>query len=157
MTESSTWVSVRKEMKNLAVLSSAVDEFLVKIYHTLLQPRGHGEGGRLQIHRLRESSKEGQKIIRNYGKDLYGEGLTTTPNTPRSTTIDLQAKPGNPPAGDELPVSPSPVPTSLLTFARNSDLLLLEHVYLGPPIGTPLKGALDEREYVHHVGQALER
>lgn len=75
MTDSSTWVSVRKEMKNLAILFRG-DQFLVNTYHTLLQPRGATPGqaaGAKFIDFV--SSKEGQKIIRTYGKDLYGEGL----------------------------------------------------------------------------------
>ncbi len=75
MTDSSTWVSVRKEMKNLAILFRG-DQFLVNTYHTLLQPRG-ATPGQAAASKFIDfvSSKEGQKIIRTYGKDLYGEGL----------------------------------------------------------------------------------
>jgi len=75
MTDSSTWVSVRKEMKNLTILFRG-DVFLVNTYHTLLQPEGATPG---QKHASQfidfVSSAEGQKIIATFGKDLYGEGI----------------------------------------------------------------------------------
>jgi tungstate transport system substrate-binding protein len=75
MTDSSTWVSAKKEMKNLQVLFRG-DVFLVNTYHTLLQPAGATPG---QSYASRfigfVNSKEGQEIIRNYGKDLYGAGI----------------------------------------------------------------------------------
>ena len=75
MTDSSTWVSVRKEMKNLSILFRG-DVFLVNTYHTLLQPEGATPGQKyasLFIDFV--NSKEGQTIIATYGKDLYGEGI----------------------------------------------------------------------------------
>jgi len=75
MTDSSTWVSVRKEMKNLTILFRG-DVFLVNTYHTLLQPEGATPG---QKHASQfidfVSSADGQSIIANYGKELYGEGI----------------------------------------------------------------------------------
>jgi len=75
MTDSSTWVSVRKEMKYLTILFRG-DVFLVNTYHTLLQPEGATPG---QKHASQfidfVSSADGQKIIATYGKDLYGEGI----------------------------------------------------------------------------------
>jgi tungstate transport system substrate-binding protein len=75
MTDSSTWVSVKKDMKNLKVLFRG-DVFLVNTYHTLLQPEG-ATPGRTYASRFIDfvGSKEGQKIIADYGKDLYGEGI----------------------------------------------------------------------------------
>jgi tungstate transport system substrate-binding protein len=75
MTDSSTWVSVRKEMKNLTILFRG-DVFLVNTYHTLLQPEG-ATPGQKQASQFIDfvNSKEGQTIIATYGKDLYGEGI----------------------------------------------------------------------------------
>jgi tungstate transport system substrate-binding protein len=75
MTDSSTWVSARKEIKNLKILFRG-DVFLVNTYHTLCQPAGASSGQKYASQFIDYvNSKEGQKIIRNYGKDLYGEGL----------------------------------------------------------------------------------
>jgi len=75
MTDSSTWVSVRKEMKNLTILFRG-DVFLVNTYHTLLQPEG-ATPGQKQASQFIDfvNSKEGQTIIATYGKDFYGEGI----------------------------------------------------------------------------------
>ena len=75
MTDSSTWVSVRKEMKNLTILFRG-DVFLVNTYHTLLQPEGATPGQKFASQFIDfVSSADGQKIIATYGKDLYGEGI----------------------------------------------------------------------------------
>jgi tungstate transport system substrate-binding protein len=75
MTDSSTWVSVRKEIKNLKILFKG-DVFLVNTYHTLCQPAGASPGQTYASQFIDfVNSKEGQKIIRTYGKDLYGEGI----------------------------------------------------------------------------------
>jgi tungstate transport system substrate-binding protein len=75
MTDSSTWVSVRKEMKNLTILFRG-DVFLVNTYHTLLQPEGATPGQKYASQFIDfVSSADGQKIIATYGKDLYGEGI----------------------------------------------------------------------------------
>jgi len=75
MTDSSTWVSVRKEMKNLTILFRG-DVFLVNTYHTLLQPEGATPGQKSAAQFIDfVSSADGQKIIATYGKDLYGEGI----------------------------------------------------------------------------------
>jgi len=75
MTDSSTWVSVRKEMKNLTILFRG-DVFLVNTYHTLLQPEGVTPGQKFASQFIDfVSSADGQKIIATYGKDLYGEGI----------------------------------------------------------------------------------
>ena len=75
MTDSSTWVSVRKEMKNLTILFRG-DVFLVNTYHTLLQPQGATPGQKYASQFIDfVSSADGQKIIAIYGKDLYGEGI----------------------------------------------------------------------------------
>ncbi len=75
MTDSSTWVSVRNEMKNLQVLFRG-DVFLVNTYHTLLQPEGATPGQKFASQFIDfVSSAEGQKIIAAFGKDQYGEGI----------------------------------------------------------------------------------
>jgi tungstate transport system substrate-binding protein len=75
MTDSSTWVSAKKEMKNLQILFKG-DVFLVNTYHTLLQPAGATSGQKPASQFIDfVSSKEGQEIIGAYGKDLYGEGI----------------------------------------------------------------------------------
>jgi len=75
MTDSSTWVSVRKEMKNLQILFRG-DVFLVNTYHTLLQPEGSTPGQKAAAQFIDfVSSADGQKIIATYGKDKYGEGI----------------------------------------------------------------------------------
>jgi tungstate transport system substrate-binding protein len=75
MSDSSTWVSVRKEMKDLTILFRG-DVFLVNTYHTLLQPEGATPGQKYASQFIDfVSSADGQKIIAAYGKDLYGEGI----------------------------------------------------------------------------------
>jgi len=75
MTDSSTWVSVKKEMKNLKILFRG-DVFLVNTYHTLLQLEGATPGQKYASKFIDfVNSKEGQKIIATYGKDRYGEGI----------------------------------------------------------------------------------
>jgi len=75
MSDSSTWVSVRNEMKNLTILFRG-DVFLVNTYHTLLQPEGATPGQKYASQFIDfVSSADGQKIIATYGKDLYGEGI----------------------------------------------------------------------------------
>jgi len=75
MTDSSTWVSARKEIKSLKILFRG-DVFLVNTYHTLCQPAGATPGQTYASQFIDfVNSKEGQKIIRTYGKDLYGEGI----------------------------------------------------------------------------------
>ncbi len=75
MTDSSTWVSAKKEMKNLQILFRG-DVFLVNTYHTLLQPEGATPGRGFAAKFIDfVGSADGQKIIGTYGKDLYGEGI----------------------------------------------------------------------------------
>jgi tungstate transport system substrate-binding protein len=75
MTDSSTWVAGKKGLDNLAVLFRG-DPFLINTYHALCQPEGATKEQKyasLFIDFV--SSEEGQEIIRNYGKDLYGEAM----------------------------------------------------------------------------------
>jgi tungstate transport system substrate-binding protein len=75
MTDSSTWVAARKELPHLAILFRG-DPFLVNTYHSLCQPEKTTPG---QEHASKfidfVGSEEGQRIIRDYGADKYGEGL----------------------------------------------------------------------------------
>ncbi len=75
MTDSSTWVAEKKNLPNLKVLFRG-DKFLVNTYHALCQPEGatpEAEQAAAFIEFV--ASDEGQKIIQNFGKDKYGEGL----------------------------------------------------------------------------------
>jgi tungstate transport system substrate-binding protein len=75
MTDSSTWVAARKEMKNLTILFRG-DPMLINTYHALCQPDGATQGqadGAAFIDFV--ASDQGQAIIRGYGAELHGEGL----------------------------------------------------------------------------------
>jgi tungstate transport system substrate-binding protein len=75
MTDSSTWVAARKEMTNLAILFRG-DPFLINTYHALCQPKDAMPGQKLASEFIDfVASEKGQKIIRDYGADKYGEGL----------------------------------------------------------------------------------
>ncbi len=75
MTDSSTWVAGKKEMENLTVLFRG-DRVLVNTYHALCRTDGNTD-----LLALAEKfvdflgSEKGQRIITEYGKDLYGESL----------------------------------------------------------------------------------
>jgi tungstate transport system substrate-binding protein len=75
MTDSSTWVAGKKDINNLKVLFRG-DPVLINTYHGLCQPE---DGSKTQaiasefIDFL--SSEDGQKLIRKYGKSLYGEAM----------------------------------------------------------------------------------
>ncbi len=75
MTDSSTWVAERKNLPNLKKLFQG-DKFLVNTYHALSQPKDAGPGQEWAAKFIEfVASKEGQKIIADYGKDKHGEGL----------------------------------------------------------------------------------
>jgi tungstate transport system substrate-binding protein len=75
MTDSSTWAAEGKNMPNLKVLFKG-DKFLVNTYHALCQPDGATPGARWAARFIEfVASEEGQKIIREYGKDQHGQGL----------------------------------------------------------------------------------
>lgn len=75
MTDSSTWVAAKKDLKNLAILFRG-DPFLINTYHTLCQPVGVTAGQALAAKFIDfVVSDQGQKIIRDYGVESYGEGL----------------------------------------------------------------------------------
>jgi tungstate transport system substrate-binding protein len=75
MTDSSTWVAAKKDLSNLKILFRG-DPYLINTYHALCQPEGATPGqkwGSMFIEFV--SSERGQKILRSYGSDLYGEGM----------------------------------------------------------------------------------
>jgi tungstate transport system substrate-binding protein len=75
MVDSSTWVAEKKNMPNLKVLFKG-DKALVNTYHALGQPPGATPGAAIGVKFIEfVASPKGQKIIREYGQDKYGEGL----------------------------------------------------------------------------------
>jgi tungstate transport system substrate-binding protein len=75
MTDSSTWVAAKKDLNNLKILFRG-DPFLINTYHTLCQPNGATAGQPLAAQFVDfVVSEAGQKLLRDYGVDRYGEGL----------------------------------------------------------------------------------
>jgi tungstate transport system substrate-binding protein len=75
MTDSSTWAAEKKSAPNLKVLFRG-DKLLVNTYHALCQPAGATTGAEWAAKFIDfVASDRGQQIIRDYGKDKYGEGL----------------------------------------------------------------------------------
>ncbi|MBN2124856.1 MAG: substrate-binding domain-containing protein [Deltaproteobacteria bacterium] len=75
MTDSSTWVAGKKDLGNLAILFRG-DPMLINTYHALCQPEGATAGQAYAAGFIGfVASEEGQNILRNYGVDLYGEGM----------------------------------------------------------------------------------
>ena len=75
MTDSSTWVAAKKDLKNLKILFRG-DPFLINTYHTLCQPAGATTSQALASTFIDfVISDQGQKIIRDYGVEQFGEGL----------------------------------------------------------------------------------
>jgi tungstate transport system substrate-binding protein len=75
MVDSSTWVAAKKGVPHLQVLYRG-DQMLVNTYHALCQPAGATPGAALAARFIAfVASPPGQKIIQDYGRDRYGEGL----------------------------------------------------------------------------------
>jgi tungstate transport system substrate-binding protein len=75
MTDSSTWVAERKNVPNLKILFRG-DKFLINTYHTLSQPKGITAGADTAAKFIDYViSKKGQKLLRDYGRDKFDEGL----------------------------------------------------------------------------------
>jgi tungstate transport system substrate-binding protein len=75
MVDSSTWAAEKKNLPNLKVLFKG-DKALVNTYHTLAQPAGATPGAAVAVKFIEfVASPAGQKIIADYGKNKYGEGL----------------------------------------------------------------------------------
>lgn len=75
MVDSSTWVAEKPQVPNLKILFKG-DKLLVNTYHALCQPAGATPGAALAAKFIAfAASPAGQQIIKDYGKDRYGEGL----------------------------------------------------------------------------------
>ena len=75
MVDSSTWVAENKAAPNLKVLYRG-DKLLVNTYNAMAQPAGATPGATLAARFIAfVASPQGQQIIKDYGKDRYGEGL----------------------------------------------------------------------------------
>ena len=75
MVDSSTWVAEKKEVPDLKILFKG-DKMLVNTYHALCQPAGATPGAATAAKFIDfVASPQGQQIIRDYGKERYGEGL----------------------------------------------------------------------------------
>lgn len=75
MTDSSTWIAAKKETPNLTILFRG-DPFLINTYHALCQPKDATPGQKYALKFIDfVASEKGQKIIRDYGADKYGEGI----------------------------------------------------------------------------------
>ena len=75
MTDSSTWVAERTNMPQLKILFRG-DKALVNVYHALGQPDGATTGAASAARFIQVvASEEAQKILRDFGKDKYGEPL----------------------------------------------------------------------------------
>jgi tungstate transport system substrate-binding protein len=74
MVDSSTWVADKKDVPNLKILFKG-DILLVNTYHAL-QPAGATPGAEWAASFIDfVASDAGQKVIRDYGKAQYGQGL----------------------------------------------------------------------------------
>ncbi len=75
MTDSSTWAAEKQKVPNLKILFRG-DKFLINTYHALCQPPGATPGAQWAAKFIDfVTSEPGQKIIAEYGKDKFGEGL----------------------------------------------------------------------------------
>jgi tungstate transport system substrate-binding protein len=75
MVDSSTWVAEKKDVPDLKILFKG-DKLLVNTYHALCQPPGATPGSATAAKFIDfVASPQGQKIIQDYGKNEYGEGL----------------------------------------------------------------------------------
>ncbi len=75
MTDSSTWVAAKKELKNLKILFRG-DIFLVNTYNALKQNGSDTPQQKMSEKFIEFVAKGGgQEIIRTFGKELYGEAI----------------------------------------------------------------------------------
>lgn len=80
MVDSSTWAAAKEDITNLKVLFKG-DPILINVYHALCLPDGETDGQAYASKFIDfVSSDAGQKIIREYGKDLYGEPMYNDAN-----------------------------------------------------------------------------
>ncbi len=75
MTDSSTWVAEKRKRKNLYLLFKG-DPILLNRYH-VLTARGKRDGNDILAGKFADFliSDKGQRIIRSFGKELYGEAI----------------------------------------------------------------------------------
>jgi len=75
MVDSSTWVAEKQVAPDLKILFKG-DKMLVNTYHALCQPSGATPGSATASKFIDfVASPQGQQIIRDYGKERFGEGL----------------------------------------------------------------------------------
>ena len=75
MTDSSTWSEANKSLKHLKILFRG-DPVMINTYHALCQPEGATAGQPVAAQFIDfVASEKGQTVIRNFGKDRFGEGL----------------------------------------------------------------------------------
>jgi tungstate transport system substrate-binding protein len=75
MVDSSTWIADKNEVPDLKILFKG-DKLLVNTYHALCHPPGATPGAATAAKFIDfVASPQGQKIIQDYGRDKYGEGL----------------------------------------------------------------------------------
>lgn len=75
MTDFSTWVAEKRNLPKLTILFKG-DKMLVNTYHALAQPAGATPGAKTAAAFIDfVASKEGQGIIRSFGKAGHGESL----------------------------------------------------------------------------------
>jgi tungstate transport system substrate-binding protein len=75
MTDSSTWVSAKKDLNDLKILFRG-DPILINTYHALCQPPGATPAQKYASDFVDfVASEDGQAIIGNYGVEPHGEGL----------------------------------------------------------------------------------
>ena len=75
MTDSSTWVAAKKDLKNLSILFRG-DLMLINTYNALKQNGLETTEKQICKKFINFVTKgEGQEIIRNFGKKLYSEAI----------------------------------------------------------------------------------
>ena len=75
MSDSSTWIMEKNVAPDLVILYRG-DKFLVNTYHALVAPLGATQGrDTAEKFVAYVMSPDGQKIIADYGRDRFGEGL----------------------------------------------------------------------------------
>ena len=74
MADSSTWVAAGRELLNLKILFRG-DPFIVNSYHALRRSGGSPEAELASRFIEFLASTDGQRILRDFGRDRFGEGL----------------------------------------------------------------------------------
>jgi len=75
MTDNSTWVAEKKELPHLKVLFKG-EPVLINIYHAMCRPDDASGNQTIAVRFIRfMASEQGQRIIRDYGKNLYSDPL----------------------------------------------------------------------------------